>query len=461
VVVHGIGNLDETSNVSTLDQRRKRITLLRRVLNSSGNGGVENVDHDLLEALVNLLGGPVTTLRVLGHLKTRDSDTTSVGSLTRGVPDTLGVLKTLSLEDINSLLSGTHVRTLGNELGAVGNKSLSLLTGDLVLGSTRKSNISLDVDPRASTLEVLELGGELVSKSRKLSVGDLDVSNLSNLSGGETLGSGGNESTLGVGKRDNGTTELNDLESSVLSDVTGTRDGDGLASEGLLALSGVLNHLLDVVNDTVTSGLRTDQRTTPGETLTSEDTLPGVLESLVGTEKVTNFSATDVNVTSGNIGISTNVSVELTHEGNTESADLGVGLALGVEVGTTLTTTHVQASKSVLEDLLITKELEDRKVDTGVESKTTLVRTESRVELDSVTTVDLGNTVVVFPDNTELEDTLGDRDDRDNLLKLRALLEKSRVLKSGQKLVVGLFEFGLGRLDHFDVLIRYARYKES
>jgi hypothetical protein len=153
--------------------------------------------------------------------------------------------------------------------------------------------------------------------------------------------------------------------------------------------------------------------------------------------------------------------VKLAHEGNAESADFGVRLALGVEVGTTLTTTHVQASKSVLEDLLITEELEDRKVDTGMESKTTLVRTESRVELDSVTTVDLDIAVVVFPDNAELEDTLGDRDDRDNLLKLRALLKKSRVLKSGQKLVVGLFEFGLGRLDHFVVLIRYARCKES
>jgi hypothetical protein len=35
------------------------------------------------------------------------------------------------------------------------------------------------------------------------------------------------------------------------------------------------------------------------------------------------------------------VSAQLLHEGVAEATDLVVGLALGVEVGTTLTTTHV------------------------------------------------------------------------------------------------------------------------
>jgi hypothetical protein len=56
--------------------------------------------------------------------------------------------------------------------------------------------------------------------------------------------------------------------------------------------------------------------------------------------------------------------------------------------------------------LLETKELEDRQVDTGVESKTALVGTKSRVELDTETSVDLEVTLVVAPNNTELNDAL-------------------------------------------------------
>jgi len=104
------------------------------------------------------------------------------------------------------------------------------------------------------------------------------------------------------------------------------------------------------------------------------------------------------------------VARKLEHEGVAEAADLGVRLALGVKVGTTLTTTHGEAGKSVLEDLLETEELEDREVHGGVETETTLVRAEGRVELNTETAVDSDSAVVTLPSNTELDDTLGDLD---------------------------------------------------
>jgi hypothetical protein len=128
------------------------------------------------------------------------------------------------------------------------------------------------------------------------------------------------------------------------------------------------------------------------------------------------------------------VLAQLGHEGNAEATDLVVGLALGVEVGTTLTTTHVQTGQSILEDLLETKELQDGQVDGGVETETTLVGTESGVELDTETTVDLNLVVVILPDDTELDHTLGDGDDGESLAVFRVLLEESRVLKGGGEL---------------------------
>ena len=95
------------------------------------------------------------------------------------------------------------------------------------------------------------------------------------------------------------------------------------------------------VDETVTSSLWADQTSTPRSTLASQDTLPFVALSAVGTEKVTNLATSNTNVTSRHIGISANVLVELPHEGNAELADLVVGLALGVEVGTTLATAHI------------------------------------------------------------------------------------------------------------------------
>lgn len=130
----------------------------------------------------------------------------------------------------------------------------------------------------------------------------------------------------------------------------------------------------------------------------------------------------------------TNVLIELPHEGNAKLADLVIRLALGVEVGTTLATAHVEAGQSILEDLLETKELEDREVDSGVETETALVGTESRVELHTVALVDLALALVVLPDDAELDDALGNGGDLEGLLVLGVLLEEGGVLKGGDKL---------------------------
>ena len=66
-----------------------------------------------------------------------------------------------------------------------------------------------------------------------------------------------------------------------------------------------------------------------------------------------------------------------------ELSDFVVAPALGIKVTATLATTHHQARQRVLEDLLKAKELEDRQIHGGVEPKSTLVRAESRVELDN------------------------------------------------------------------------------
>jgi hypothetical protein len=95
---------------------------------------------------------------------------------------------------------------------------------------------------------------------------------------------------------------------------------------------------------------------------------------------------------------------------------------------------ELTASQSILEDLLETQELKDGQVDSWVETETALVWTEGRVELDSVTTVDLWLSLVVLPDNAELNDALWDRGNGERLSVLWVLLEERGVLEGGCEL---------------------------
>jgi hypothetical protein len=69
-----------------------------------------------------------------------------------------------------------------------------------------------------------------------------------------------------------------------------------------------------------------------------------------------------------------------------------------------------------------------------VEAETALVGTESGVELHAISLLDLALALVVLPDNAELDDALGDRDDLKGLLVFRVLGEEGGGLKGGDEL---------------------------
>ena len=117
------------------------------VLLSCGDAGVEDVDHNVVQTLVNLLEGPGQTQGVLAHLQTGGSNAACVSSLCRA-EEYAGCL-----ECCNSLRSRRHVSTLSYELAAVGDQSLRVLLVQLVLGSARQSDVALYA-PRTLTLGV-------------------------------------------------------------------------------------------------------------------------------------------------------------------------------------------------------------------------------------------------------------------------------------------------------------------
>ena len=315
LVAHGIGDLHETGNVGTGHEGWDDTALSK--LCSSLPTSLVTSDHDVLELCVDLCWGPSETLRVLGHFETRDGDTTTVGSLSGSVEDDTVLLVERSdglsgsLKDVDGLLGTTHVGTLGNVSDTGAGEGLGLFLGNLVLGGRRESDIGrLDKSPWSLALVVLESRTRLESRER-LS-GELDVGNGGNVFGGESLGVLGDEGTGRVGEGEDGTTELNDLEGGVLGDVTRSRDQNLLAVP--VGVVEVLEHLGNVVDETVSGSLGTDERTTPRSTLTGKDTGKLVSDLLVGTEHETNLTSTGSDITGRDIGVVTNVSRELLHE---------------------------------------------------------------------------------------------------------------------------------------------------
>ena len=114
--------------------------------------------------------------------------------------------------------------------------------------------------------------------------------------------------------------------------------------------------------------------------------------------------------------------------------------------------------------MLETQKLEDGQVDSRVETETTLVRTEGRVELDSVTSVDGNGSVITFPGDSELDDSLWDLNDGEGSSVFWLLLQKLKKVSTSShhrcnqsthrlegrgNLVEGLLEFGLrGEVGH-------------
>ena len=261
---------------------------------------------------------------------------------------------------------------------------------------------------------------------------------------------------VGIGAGENLAAELSDLLDRVDRNVTGTVNDDVLALEGVAAALEVLVHKVD---QTVAGGLGTGERAAKREALAGKDAGPLVGQALVLTEHVGNLAAANAQVAGGNVGVGANVAIELSHEGLAEVHDLVVGLALGVKVGAALAAAHGKGGQAVLEDLLQAQELEHAQGDRWVKAQAALVGSNGRVELDTVTAVDLNLALVVNPGNTEHDDALGldEALQQGGLLILRVGVE--RRLDGAENLGRGLDELrllGIAGLELFENFLRVA-----
>ena len=205
-------------------------------------------------------------------------------------------------------------------------------------------------------------------------------------------------------------------------------------------------HLLGEEDGTVAGGLGAHLGAAPSGSLAGEH--PGLVavgDLAVRAEQVADLAAADADVAGRNVGVLAEVAVQLAHERLAEAHDLGVALAVRVEVRPALGAADALTGERVLEDLLEAEELDDRQVHRRVESQPALVRPENRRELDAVAAIDLHLSGVIDPGHAEhdlafrLDDPVQDA----RLDVLRVLLEHRR--DRSEHLVHGLLELGFVR----------------
>ena len=365
------------------------------LLRCSGNLAVDAC-HDTLKLGIYFLKGPGQTLGVLAHLQCGNSYAAGICCLCRHIQE--AALNAGLLVCINGICVRRHVRTLAYAPAAIGDQSLCFLAIDFVLGCARKSDIALHA-PRLLALEILS-GRNLFdifldsSAMALLDIEDnvkLDSIGIVNIS-------------VGVGAGNRLCTELLSLLDCILCNVSGSGNNDGLAFQ---RLSCALYHLVGDVNKAVAGCFRSCKRAAEAKALTGQNTLVQIGDSLILTIQIADFTSADTDITCGNILVCTDILKELCHEALAEAHYLAIRLALGIEIGAALAAADRKTGQGVLEDLLEAEELQNGLVNGGMETKTSLVRSDCRIELYTVAEIDLLLPLIIDPRNAEGDDALG------------------------------------------------------
>jgi hypothetical protein len=178
-------------------------------------------------------------------------------------------------------------------------------------------------------------------------------------------------------------------------------------------------HVEDEIDHPVACRFRADEASTPMQSFPSQYAHELVPQLLIRPKHISNLPRARPNISGRDIGIRTNMPLQLCHERIAEPPNLTVRFAFGVKVGSALAAAHAQAGECILEGLLETEELEDRQVHGGVQAQSAFVRPQRRVELNAVPDVDVRVAGVIFPDDTELEDALRYLDDVERLFVFR------------------------------------------
>ena len=252
-----------------------------------------------------------------------------------------------------------------------------------------------------------------------------------------------------------------DLRAKLLSlldrvdrDVPCTGNCDGLSLD---VSSVLLQHRLQEVDQTIACRLCSCKRATVGKSLSGQNALIAAGQSLVLSVQISDLTSADTDVPCRDVCVRADMAVQLIHEALAECHDFPVRLSLRIKVGTALAAPDRKPCQRILEGLLKAEELQRSKRDRRVKTKSSLVRPDGAVELDAVPVVDLNLPLVIYPRNTEHDDTLRRRQSlQKRFSSVFLLLLLDRRAKGTQNLLHSLMELRLRRILCYDTVIDFV-----
>ena len=274
----------------------------------------------MMQTLVHFFGSPFETHAVLRHLETGSGHTACIGCLTRAIQDLR------SLEQRDSFRSRRHVRSFGHAETTVLEQVLCVGFLNLVLGSTRHSDIAGDT-PRTLTGEVLclwELSRVLFDTT---AAHVLEFKDEGHLLFRQSFGI--IDESVGVTERQHFGTETHCFLCGILGYITGARDAHALAFKRLPAGS---EHSLCEIASTVSGSFRTHERAAPVLTLTGQRARELITQTFVLTEHISYLATADTDITGRHVGVCTDMTLEFGHETLAETHYLCVRFATRTEV---------------------------------------------------------------------------------------------------------------------------------
>ena len=335
-------------------------------------------------------------LRVLGHLETGRSHAAGVDRLARGEEDAI------MLEEVDGARLAAHVGHLTAAPAAIGLQLLGIILGKLVLESTRKGDVARDAPRLLAGREeglVRETGRHVL---HAVAVRRAHHEHIVDHLLGDTRGDGADAVRAGDGHHLGA--ELESLDAGAPGHVAEAGDRH-LAALDVLAR--VVQQVLGEIERAEARGFRAQDAAAPGGALAGQHA--GIVfarELLVHTVEEADFAAAHAHIAGRDVLVGADTLPELQHEGLAETHDLGVGLALGIEIAAALGTAHREGREGVLEGLLEAEELQHGGSHGAVEAQAALVGTDGAVELDAVAGVGLDLALVIGPRHAEREDAV-------------------------------------------------------
>ena len=354
-----------------------------------GHADVEVV-HDALQVRIHFLFCPEQTHGVLCHFQRGDRHTARVCRLGRAKQHAGG------LQQLDGLRSRGHVSTLCDGKAAVFDERPRCICVQLVLRGTGKRDLAGELPNVAAT--------GVIDRIRALCriVGDAFALDLLELLHERYVDAVRIvDVAAGIGHGYDLCAELLRLFAGIKRDVAGAGDDDGAAVE---ALARALEHFLREIAQAVARRLGAFKAAAVAQPLAGQRTVKFVVQAFVLAEQIADLTPADADVARRNVGVRTDVLVQLDHEALTEAHDLRVGFALRVKIAASLCTADGQAGQAVFEDLLEAEKLDDALVDRRMEAQAALVRADGVVELDAKAAVDVDTAAVVCPRDAELDD---------------------------------------------------------